>query len=70
MLRGLYEMLLREVAGKYEVGTAFVSKDNPHSLAVHVNGLGMGIAGEFEFKDRNYDILAFSLTRNRKGASH
>lgn len=61
LLRGLYEMLLREVAGKYEVGTAFVSKDNPHSLAVHVKGLGMSVTGEFEFHDRSYDILAFSI---------
>ncbi|MFQ5902275.1 MAG: GNAT family N-acetyltransferase, partial [Candidatus Binatia bacterium] len=52
LLRGLYEMLLREVAGKYEVGIAFVSKDNPHSLAAHVKGLGMCIAGEFEFNGR------------------
>ncbi len=61
LLRGLYETLLREIAGKYEVGTAFVSKDNPHSLAAHVKGLGMVIAGEFEFRGRIYDILAFSI---------
>ncbi|MCZ6624874.1 MAG: hypothetical protein O7B35_11695 [Deltaproteobacteria bacterium] len=61
LLRGLYEMLVREVAGKYEVGTAFVSKDNPHSLAAHVKGLGMSVTGEFEFRGRNYDILAFSV---------
>ena len=61
LLRGLYEMLLREVAGKYEVGVAFVSKDNPYSLAAHVNGLKMSIAGAFEFRSRTYDILAFSV---------
>jgi L-amino acid N-acyltransferase YncA len=61
LLRGLYECLLREVAGGYDVGVAFVSKDNPHSLAAHVNGLGMSIAGEFEFRGRTYDILAFSV---------
>ncbi|MFQ5681995.1 MAG: GNAT family N-acetyltransferase [Candidatus Binatia bacterium] len=61
LLRGLYATLLKEVGGRYEVGVAFVSKDNPHSLTVHVNGLGMAIAGEFEFRRRNYDILAFSV---------
>lgn len=61
LLRGLYEFLLREVAGRYDVGVAFVSKDNPHSLAAHVNGLGMSIAGEFEFRGRSYDILAFNV---------
>ena len=61
LLRGLYEALLQEVAGKYKVGVAFVSKDNPHSLAAHVSGLGMVVAGEFEFRGRSYDILAFGV---------
>ena len=59
MLRGLYEVLLGEISGKYEVGAAFVSKDNPHSLAAHVNGLGMASPGGFGFRGRHYDILAF-----------
>lgn len=61
LLRGLYEVLLGEISGKYEVGAAFVSKDNPHSLAAHVNGLGMASPGGFEFRGRHYDILAFSI---------
>lgn len=61
LLRGLYEVLQGEVSGKFEVGTAFVSKDNSHSLAAHVNGLGMASAGEFDFRGRIYDILAFSI---------
>ncbi len=59
LLRGLYEALLGELSGKYEVGAAFISKDNPHSLAAHVNGLGMASPGGFEFRGRHYDILAF-----------
>ena len=59
LLHGLYDVLRREVSGIYEVGTAFVSKDNPHSLSAHVNGLGMVNTGEFEFRGRHYDILAF-----------
>jgi predicted GNAT superfamily acetyltransferase len=59
LLRGLYQTLLKEVGGQYEVGSAFVSKDNPHSLAAHVNGLGMTNAGEFEFRGRHYDIVTF-----------
>lgn len=59
LLRGLYDFLLREVARRYDLGVAFVSKDNPHSLAAHVNGLGMSIAGEFEFRSGTYDILVF-----------
>ncbi|MFQ5684882.1 MAG: hypothetical protein ACE5HC_16640 [Candidatus Binatia bacterium] len=61
LLRRLYEVLLGELSGKYEVGAAFVSKDNPHSLAAHVSGLGMANPGGFEFRGRHYDILAFSI---------
>ena len=61
LLRGLYKALLGELSGKYEVGAAFVSKDNPHSLAAHVNGLGMASPGGFGFRGRNYDILAFLI---------
>ncbi|MDF0676998.1 MAG: GNAT family N-acetyltransferase [Nitrospira sp.] len=49
LLRGLYETLQREVAGRYNTGVAFVADDNPHSLHVHVNGVGMAHVGEFAF---------------------
>lgn len=61
LLRGLYEALLREMAGKYDVGVAFVSEDNPHSLRAHVQGLGMAEAGQFEFGGHGYKILAFTV---------
>jgi hypothetical protein len=41
LLRGLYEAQKRELAGRYEVGVAFVSRTNPYSLKAHVAGLGM-----------------------------
>lgn len=61
VLRGLYRALQREVAGQFEAGVAFVAKDNTHSLAAHVNGLGMHDVGGFEFKRRLYSILAFDV---------
>ncbi len=61
LLRGLYEALLQEVAGTYDVGVAFVSKDNPHSLRAHVQGLGMVEAGQFEFGGHGYKILTFGV---------
>ncbi|MBI2211413.1 MAG: N-acetyltransferase [Deltaproteobacteria bacterium] len=61
LLRGLYEALKREVAGRFEVGVAFVARDNPHSLKAHVAGLGMAEVGEFEVQGDLYVILAFKV---------
>ena len=51
----------REVAGRFEVGVAFVARNNPHSLKAHVAGLGMAEVGEFEVKGSVYVILAFKV---------
>jgi len=61
LLRGLYEALKQEVTGQFEVGVAFVARNNPHSLRAHVDGLGMAEVGEFEVKGNVYVILAFKV---------
>jgi hypothetical protein len=61
LLRGMYRTLLAALAGRFELGVGFVARDNPHSLAAHVRGLGMRELGDFEFKQRRYCILAFAV---------
>jgi hypothetical protein len=61
LLRGLYEAQRRELAGQFDIGVAFVARANPHSLQAHVQGLGMGEAGDFEVNGNAYAVLAFSL---------
>lgn len=61
LLRGLYEAQKRDLAGQFEIGVAFVSRDNPHSLSAHVAGLGMAEAGDFEVKGNVYVTLAFRV---------
>ena len=61
LLRGLYEAQKRDLAGRYEVGVAFVSRSNPHSLQAQVAGLGMIEVGDFELKGNVYVILAFRV---------
>ena len=61
ILQKLYEAQKSELAGRFEVGVAFVSRANPHSLHAHVNGLGMTDAGDFEANGNVYAILVFSL---------
>ena len=61
LLRGLYEEQKRELAGQFEVGVAFVSRGNLHSLKAHVAGLGMTEVGEFTVKGDVYVTLAFQV---------
>ena len=64
LLRGLYEAQKQELAGCFEVGVAFVSRTNPHSLHAHVAGLGMTEVGDFELNGNVYAILAFRVPSN------
>ena len=61
LLRGLYEAQKKDLAGQFEIGVAFVSRSNPHSLSAHVAGLGMSEAGDFEVKGNVYATLAFRV---------
>ncbi len=54
----MYETLQQEVAGRYDIGAVFVADDNPHSLRVHVDGLGMAHVGECAFSGKPYHIVA------------
>jgi predicted GNAT superfamily acetyltransferase len=59
LMRGLYQAQVTELAGQFDVGVAFVARNNPHSLQAHVAGLGMAEVGDFDLKGNRYVILAF-----------
>jgi hypothetical protein len=61
MLRGLFEAQKKDLAGQFEIGVAFVSRSNAHSLYAHVNGLGMAEAGDFQVGGNRYFALAFRV---------
>jgi predicted GNAT superfamily acetyltransferase len=61
LLRGLYEAQKQDLAGQFDIGVAFVSRSNPHSLSAHVAGLGMVEAGDFEVNGNIYVTLAFRV---------
>jgi hypothetical protein len=65
LLRGLFEAQKKDLAGQFEIGVAFVSRNNPHSLKAHVAGLGMIEAGDFQVKENIYATLAFRLPVER-----
>lgn len=61
LLRGLYDVQRRDLAGRFDAGVALVSRDNPHSVQAHRIGLGMSEVGEFEVQGKIYAILAFAI---------
>jgi hypothetical protein len=61
LLRGLYEAQKKDLKGQFEIGVAFVARDNPHSLDAHIAGLGMTEVGDFECNQNAYTIVAFRL---------
>lgn len=61
LLRRLYEAQKKDLAGQFDIGVAFVSRNNPHSLSAHVAGLGMIEAGDFVVKENVYATLAFRI---------
>lgn len=61
LLRGLFEFQKKDLAGRFEVGAALVSHNNPHSMAAHIGGLGMTEAGDFEVNGKIFAILAFRV---------
>lgn len=61
LLRGLYDAQKKDLGGQFEIGVAFVSRSNPHSLKAHVDGLGMAEVGDFECRGSIYVTLAFRV---------
>ena len=61
VFRKLIHALKLELAGRYDIAAAFISKSNTRSLAAHVDGLGMTIAGEFEYAGKSYWIVCFGI---------
>ena len=61
LLRGLYEAQRKDLAGQFEIGVAFVSRSNSHSLSAHVAGLEMSEAGDFQVGSNVYATLAFRV---------
>ena len=61
IVQGLFQELLNQVAGRYEAGTAFVSKNNPRSLRAHIQKLGMEVLTDFEFNGKQYLMLGFTV---------
>lgn len=61
LLRALFEVNRRTLAGRYEVGVAFIAAENAASLHVHTHKLGLEEVGELVFGGMAYVVLAFGV---------
>ncbi len=61
LLRRLFEASQRALAGKFELGIAFIARENAVSLKLHTQGLGLERVGEAQFQGALYDLLVFPV---------
>jgi len=61
ILQGLFKQLLKHAHGRFDRGVAFIANSNIHSIAAHIDGLGMTAVGEFTFNGDPLSVLAFDI---------
>jgi GNAT superfamily N-acetyltransferase len=61
LLRQLFEASRRALAGRYELGIAFIARENAASRALHTQALGLECVGEVQFAGATYDLLVFAV---------
>lgn len=61
LLQELFAASQRALAGRYEVGIAFIAAENAASLHVHIHKLGLEAVGELVFGGTAYVLLAFEV---------
>lgn len=60
VLRQLFDGVKELTRNDFDVGALFVNEDNPHSLAAHVNGLGMTALTSFHCNNESYQLIVFA----------
>ena len=61
LLRRLFEASQRALAGRFELGIAFIARENGVSLMLHTQGLGLERVGKMQFEGATYDLLVFPV---------
>lgn len=60
VLKRLYEAVKAHTRHDYDVGALFIDDNNPHSLAAHVQGLGMTALTPFHCGQKGYQLVVFA----------
>lgn len=63
LLQQLFEASQSELTGHFELGIAFIAKENISSLRVHSQKLGLEEVGSVTFGGISYALLAFLVAR-------
>lgn len=61
ILKKLFSAVKDFTKKDYDLGTAFINDKNPHSLAVHVQGLGMTTLTPFHYSDETFQLVVFAV---------
>jgi hypothetical protein len=60
VLKQLYAAVRAHTCGEFDAGALFIDDDNPHSLAAHVQGLGMTALAPFRSGQKDYQLVVFA----------
>jgi len=61
LLRRLFQASQRALAGRFDLGIAFIAQANAVSLQVHTQSLGLDVVGEVQFQGATYALLVFPV---------
>lgn len=61
ILKSLFNAVKKYTEHDYDLGAAFINDKNPHSLEVHVEGLGMSCLQPFESGDEKFQLVVFQV---------
>jgi len=61
LLRRLFRANQRALAGRFDLGIAFIAQENTVSLQVHTQRLGLDVVGEVQFRGATYALLVFPV---------
>jgi hypothetical protein len=61
ILKKLFTFVKDFTEKDYDLGAAFINDRNPHSFAVHVQGLGMTALTPFSYKDETFQLVVFPV---------
>ena len=61
LLQQLFKATKQTLAGRYNLGVAFIAAENAASRWVHTQKLGLEVVGEINFQGQAYDILVFPV---------
>jgi len=61
ILKKLFSAVKDFTKKDFDLGTAFINDKNPHSISIHIQGLGMTALTPFNYENESYQLVVFSV---------